>query len=97
MGPQRKLNLDWQNPAAVRGYKRADMHKRRLLARGPAAGGSQDPAALIEAAMDHARRTQVALPRDRVLDAWRVQKVVRRAFDSRFGPYLGVQRSRGSP
>jgi len=79
MGPQRKVNLDWDDPAARRAYKRADMRKRRLLARGQL---SWDAAALFAAAMDQARRTQVALPRDPVLDGWRVQKVVRRAFDS---------------
>lgn len=87
MRPQRKLNLNWQDPVARRGYKRADMRKRRLFARGQI---SWDATTLFARAMDRARRTQVALPRDPVLDAWRVQRVVRVAFDSRFGPYRPV-------
>jgi len=57
------------------------MRRRRLLARGQL---SWNAAVLFAAAMEQARRAHVALPGDPVLDAWRVQKVVRGAFDSRF-------------
>jgi len=79
MRPQRKLNLDWQDPAARRRYHRDWTRLQRQAEREEDA---EDPGGLLSAAFERARQTHAALPRDPVLDAWRVQKVVRMAFDA---------------
>jgi len=78
----RKAKTDWRQPSQVRKYHRdwARMHRasqRQVRA--------EEPDDLLQDAFERARGTHVPLPRDPVLDAWRVQRVLRVAFDDRYG------------
>jgi len=101
MAPKTKTN--WNNARAVRRYHRLWTRQHRQALRQsrladlsvgmiPADDLGAVPAAahlaLFARAWECARRAHAALPRDPVLDGWRVQKILRSRFDTRGKRFL---------